>query len=115
MRAFQSLRYKIGTTPQLINDGDCWLWALLAQQAAPKAILMFAPWPYGGGHAFVKVGRRYYDAEKTCGVREWRMLPACADCDDPSPEQEARIITRAELLAMQNEDTYLAEMKVVGL
>jgi hypothetical protein len=59
-------------SPSLINRGHCMRWAF-------TAYLMFQGvelWDIRS-HAFVKVGNKFYDAERLMGERDWRDLPAC--------------------------------------
>jgi len=55
-----------------INGGDCFIWAYIAKKLYPQAKLYTVP--YFGGHAFIKLGTLYYDAEHPRGLKNWKKL-----------------------------------------
>ena len=59
--------------------GSCfkWAWIVHLLDTVPKAELYTMV--VGGGHAFVKIGGKYYDPEVPNGVGDWRDLPAFQD------------------------------------
>lgn len=59
-----------------INGGDCMLWTGLAH-----AIFGGELYSVGmhGGHAFIKLGGKFYDAETFRGVSDWRKLGGFKD------------------------------------
>ena len=70
--------------PNVINCGDCHLWAAIAKRLIPDAELLSAEdW-----HAFVKIGDKYYDAERLHGVKHWWSLPANKELDSYDHELE---------------------------
>lgn len=59
-------------TPLEINKGECWLWALIAQELYPKELTMWS----SVDHVFVKDEQGLcYDAEAPEGVKEQALLP----------------------------------------
>jgi hypothetical protein len=71
----------------VINDGWCFVWAWLARLYLPDAVIYSVhtdskrvDWGrnviWQPVHAFVRVGARWYDAERPRGERGWRALPA---------------------------------------
>ena len=69
---FTHLKNLIGHKPWKINNGWCFVWALYAREEIPFAQL-FTYLPHGG-HAFVKIKDKYYDAESPLGVTHWKKL-----------------------------------------
>jgi len=59
-------------SPQQINLGNCYNWALVAYTNYNNSNLF--TWADGGGHAFVKIGSKYFDAQSPCGVSHWSSL-----------------------------------------
>lgn len=59
-----------GLGKQDIRGGDCMAWAAVVKRFIPIAELMST-----SGHAFVKIGSKYYDAEAPKGVSDWKQLP----------------------------------------
>jgi len=55
-----------------INGGDCVAFAILVQEKIPKA--QFAETSYAGGHVWLILNAKNYDAENPNGVKDWRML-----------------------------------------
>jgi len=62
------------TTPFDINSGECFVWAWKAKLQYKKAKLYSVS--YGGGHAIIKIGKLYFDAEHPKGVKDWRRMKA---------------------------------------
>lgn len=62
-----------GMRPNRINQGYCFIWALLAAEAHPEAVL-YSCRTYGG-HAFIGLHGKFYDAQRPRGVLSWRSLP----------------------------------------
>lgn len=60
-----------GMTSSEINSGDCYNWAAVVKRLIPNSELIRFE-----GHAFVKIGLKYYDAERLNGVLDWKKLPS---------------------------------------
>lgn len=58
--------------PRQINSGNCYNWAYIAYLKYDNVKLLTLN-DYGG-HAFVKIGRYYYDAQNPFGVLHWSSL-----------------------------------------
>lgn len=58
--------------PRLINSGNCYNWAYIAYMNYNSSSL-FTVEDYGG-HAFVKIGECYFDAQNARGVWHWSQL-----------------------------------------
>lgn len=62
--------------PSVINTGWCFIWAWLAKLEHHGAVLyIFDDSDSLMSHAFVKIGRRYYDVERPRGVTKIVDLP----------------------------------------
>lgn len=59
-------------SPQQINLGNCYNWALVAYQNYNNVKLYSTD--NHGGHAFVKIGQKYFDAESPLGELHWANL-----------------------------------------
>ena len=60
-------------TPEQINCGDCWLWAIVAARLTGANLI--AALGNRNGHAFIKLNGIYYDAECPNGAYHWTSLP----------------------------------------
>lgn len=61
-------------TPHWVNNGRCFVWALTVHdenQDKGARLCTVLGW---GGHAFVQVGYRFYDAAFPQGVEDWREI-----------------------------------------
>jgi len=65
-------KYFPQTSPRIINSGNCYNWAYVAYRNYNNAEL-FTVESYGG-HAFVKIGRCYFDAQNPGGTEHWMQL-----------------------------------------
>lgn len=78
-----------GEPVEIINQGECFLWAYLAYRLYKDVEL----WDMGS-HAFVRSKNtgRFYDSERPQGVEDWKDLPAtnfgegcgCGRCKQPA-------------------------------
>jgi len=59
-------------SPRQINLGNCYNWAYTAYKNYNNARL-FTVEEYGG-HAFIKIGQKYFDAESPMGEQHWSNL-----------------------------------------
>ena len=59
-------------SPRLINSGNCYNWAYIAYQSYNN-VKLFTIEDFGG-HAFVKIGQRYFDSQNPRGVLHWSSL-----------------------------------------
>lgn len=64
-------------SPRLINSGNCYNWALIAHQNYNN-VKLFTVDDFGG-HAFVKIGQNYFDAQDSLGVPHWTWLEMLRD------------------------------------
>lgn len=96
--SFKNIGKQIGKSAVEINQGYCWLWALLAVVEDPSAKIMYAGTPNGGGHNFIEAKGKFYDSEKPNGVPDWKTLPSFSNFD---PEQlpEADVKTPDEVMS----------------
>ena len=67
-----SKKYFPDLYPRLINSGNCYNWAYIAYQNYNN-VKLFTIDDYGG-HAFVKIGQKYFDAQNPRGVGHWAFL-----------------------------------------
>lgn len=87
-----------GVDKEQINAGWCFEFAADLKELLPEAECLDnetlagkAEWT----HAFVKIGRMFYDSQTPYGVANWRLLPCCKEClefyadDDDPPTGEA--------------------------
>ena len=58
-------------TPDQINYGQCFEWALYAYDTFEQLELFDV-----GIHAFVRYNSKFYDSERLKGVKDWQDLPA---------------------------------------
>lgn len=58
--------------PAKINNGDCYRWAYLAYRLHRRVTL--CTYLRGGEHAFVRIGKLYYDAQHSQGIQDWKNL-----------------------------------------
>ena len=58
--------------PNQINKGLCMRWAYMAYLMFENIELWSTC-----GHAFIKVGNKFYDSETLQGEEDWKDLPAC--------------------------------------
>ena len=63
--------FKDWNDPEQINMGRCFIWAYLAHQTFTCVELWHHP-----NHAFVRWNGKFYDAELTKGIADWRKIPA---------------------------------------
>jgi hypothetical protein len=77
-----------------INGGDCYNWAWIVHHLIPDAVLCTVR--YYGGHAFVKIKNKYYDAEHTSGVIDWRKLNSFKDCRRRCRQADLEIMSVSE-------------------
>lgn len=76
--------------PQTINNGRCWQWAYLTYHTFQHVEL----WSMGS-HAFVRYKRKFYDAERITGEKDYKDLPAtnfgmgcgCNECRSKPKQQ----------------------------
>jgi hypothetical protein len=73
-------KYFPDLSPHLINRGNCFNWAYIAYMNYDNTKL-YSVDEYGG-HAFVKIGNRYFDAENPRGVEHWAHLVSIMDMYD---------------------------------
>lgn len=74
MRAEAPIRFcNYDPTPQDINRGWCHDWAYEVCLRIPHAEHVLYR-TFENGHSFVRIGRRYYDAQHLDGVCSWRNL-----------------------------------------
>jgi len=66
-----------GTKPRRINQGWCYVWALLSKRRHPE-LELYSFRTYGA-HAFVGYDGLFYDAQRPNGVRDWWSLPYFAE------------------------------------
>jgi hypothetical protein len=59
-------------TPEEINGGYCYRWAATVKVLVPQADVFYLA--YEGGHVFVRIDGKFYDAESPTGVSNWRKL-----------------------------------------
>lgn len=59
-------------SPQQINLGNCYNWALVAYKNYNNVKLYSTI--ERGGHAFVKIGNKYFDAQSPLGEVHWTNL-----------------------------------------
>lgn len=57
--------------PKRINNGICMRWAYCSYLMFNNVELWSIP-----SHAFIKIDKKFYDAERLCGEFDWRDLPA---------------------------------------
>jgi len=65
------VRDGIDICPENINEGECFIWALLFYQNYGGSLYTVRYW---GGHAFVLHQNKYYDSESPRGIKDWRRL-----------------------------------------
>lgn len=70
--AWITKKYFPQLSPQQINRGDCFNWAYVAYKNYDN-VLLFTVEEYGG-HAFAKIGNKYFDAESPYGELHWANL-----------------------------------------
>lgn len=58
-----------------INCGQCYDWAWFSYLCWSNQVQLWS----SENHAFVRVGRNFYDSEAVDGVPDWRMLRTCRD------------------------------------
>lgn len=58
--------------PRSVNAGNCYNWAFIAYSNYIN-VQLFTIDEFGG-HAFIKIGARYYDAQNPIGVAHWSQL-----------------------------------------
>ncbi len=93
-----SEKYFPGVSGEVIDDGQCGLWGVLAQDADPSLELYEVFDPLGAPiHVIVGKGRRFYDAENPRGVTSIRKL-AFADAMEFDPETAEFVPTTREEL-----------------
>jgi hypothetical protein len=74
--AFIRTKYFPGQSASGINEGNCFIWAYIVKALYPHAKLYSA-----SGHAFIKIGNKFYDSERPLGVLTWKQLKATSYCD----------------------------------
>lgn len=74
-----SNKYFPSLAPHKINRGHCYNWAFAAYMNYNDVQLFTIDNKYG--HAFVRIGNLYYDAENICGVKNWRELSSIRHYD----------------------------------
>lgn len=61
-------------SPLTINEGRCFNWAYAAFIFYKNHKVRFYTAEEGGGHAFIQIDNKYYDAEHPRGVAHWSKL-----------------------------------------
>lgn len=84
---------RFGVSPAAINEGQCQEWAWAVKQKVPEAEVWETDWDQSPiCHYFVKIGKKFYDAEASSGVRDWKLLPLFLQ--EPGTEGVYRISDR---------------------
>jgi hypothetical protein len=74
--SFITDRFFTGQKPDLINSGHCFVWAWYAALHGPDSAKLGTWCSPNFWHAFVKIGRLYYDAAHPRGVTHIRQMTA---------------------------------------
>jgi len=77
-QSYYKENYSLDISAYSVNKGKCFNWALLAYRMyGGKLCSVFNH----GGHAFIKIKRRYFDSETKEGVIDWKSLKCFGNQD----------------------------------
>lgn len=79
-------------TPEQINQGHCYNWALAARQYAKKGKIMM-----DDNHCFLAIDGLYYDASMPQGATDYKQLPVIAQNAQNGYNGEPKTVSRNDV------------------